>query len=149
MVTKRWISLAFALPLGGAAWCALGGSAVASWCPFSARTAEQIYDVVGQFSSISGVLLGFLIAALSILATIGDRQLVANMRKTGHLELLLREVFFASIAFLITLVLSLICLFLPLPYVVHVGALVVAVFVFSTGALIVAGHKFYIVLANL
>lgn len=148
MTVIRSISLVFAVAAGLGAWCVLDSGA-SSWCGGDGRTASEIYQVVGQFSSISGVLLGFLIAALSILTTIGDRQLIANLSKTGHLPVLLREMFFASNAFLVTLSLSLMCLFLPLPYAAHLGAFVVGIFAFSTGILVSAGRKFYIVLINL
>lgn len=148
MKAAHWISLFLAIAAGAGAWCALG-SGISPWCAGKARDASEIYQVVGQFSSISGVLLGFLIAALSILTTIGDRQLMKNIRKTGHLTVLLREMFFASTAFLVTLSLSLVCLFLPLPYAAHISAIVVAIFVFSTGLLVSAGRKFYILLTSL
>ena len=149
MMVIRWTSLGLAMTAGAGALCALGGSTVSPWCTGEARTVSDIYQEVGQFASISGVLLGFLIAALSILTTIGDRQLIVNIRKTGHFTVLLREMFFASNAFLLTLSLSLLCLFVPLPYAAHLTAAVVAIFVFSTGMLVSAGRKFYIVLSNL
>lgn len=36
--------------------------------------------------SLSATLLGFLIAALSILSALVSRRLVMNMQKTGHYE---------------------------------------------------------------
>jgi hypothetical protein len=46
--------------------------------------------------TVAGTLVGFLATALSILATVTDRQLIENMKKTGHFRVLLHDLFVTS-----------------------------------------------------
>ena len=52
-------------------------------------------------------MLGFLIAALSILTAMLNVKLLTNMRKTGHYETLIDRLIFSSMAFLVTMLVSL------------------------------------------
>lgn len=53
----------------------------------------------GILAQIAATMLGFLIAALSILASISGTRLVKNMQKTGHYRKLLRCFLINSVAY--------------------------------------------------
>lgn len=40
--------------------------------------------------------MGFVIAALAILATITEKTLILNMKKTGHFQVLIQDLFFGA-----------------------------------------------------
>lgn len=74
-------------------------------------------DDTREFFSVSaatcGVLLGFLIAALAILTAVLDKQLIANMRKTGHYDGLVSRVKNVCGTLLFCVALSLVCQLFP------------------------------------
>lgn len=64
-------------------------------------------------SQLSGTMLGFVLAALAILTTLGNTTLVANMQQTGHFAMLLKRMFGSVVAFGIVTVLGAVLLFAP------------------------------------
>ena len=80
------------------------------------KSGEQVSNIAGTFAAVSGTLMGFLVAALSILTSLIHRRLIENMRKTGHWDYLLRRIYKAASAFLVVLVLSLMVLFIMGPW---------------------------------
>lgn len=52
--------------------------------------------LLGLLAQISVTMLGFLLAALAILASISGHRLIRNMQKTGHYKVLLNR-FFANV----------------------------------------------------
>ena len=44
------------------------------------------YELVKQIASIAGVILGFVLAAISILTAVMDKTLISNMMKTAHFK---------------------------------------------------------------
>ena len=83
----------------------------AAWTAITAFPNIDLKEIGSVSAAISGTLLGFLITAFSILATILGRPLLRNMRKTGHFHILLQELLLAGIAFLIVLILAFFILF--------------------------------------
>lgn len=102
----------------------------------------------GSIASIAVTMLGFMLAALAVLASINHTQLVAMMRKTGHYADLLATLFVGCFFFLACSVFGYALLFgaaatsglLSLGAALHVGALV---------TILDVGRKFWLVLANL
>lgn len=93
-------------------------------------------------------MLGFLIAALSILASISGHRLLRNMQKTGHYRVLLRGFFINSAAYAVAMLAS----FVPLIFksLFPIAPLVGFVtFTFATLLLIDIGWKLWLVLHNL
>lgn len=144
MAPTRWLKwflralvAALALPV---AWLAYGGLA---W-----RAPGDLLAISSTFAGVAGTLLGFVIAALAILAALLDRVLVANLRKTQHFGVLLRELYLAATLFLVVLVVALASLFLP-PEWLRLGVAVsAAAQVYGIGLLVSAGRKFYLVVAH-
>lgn len=100
-------------------------------------------------AGIAATLLGFLIAALAILTALLDKQLLINLRKTGHLHRMLRETAFAAAAFLTILLLSLVALFAPAQLIKEIVALSAAACVIAAALLLSAGIKLYLIISLL
>lgn len=88
---------------------ALGGAT--AFALFATREADRLYDLSNALATVSGVLFGFLLAAVAILASLPDRRLVINIRRTGHYGALMRGAFLACGAHFAALVVSLLALF--------------------------------------
>ncbi|MFZ1535793.1 MAG: hypothetical protein WAT23_00180 [Chromatiaceae bacterium] len=143
MAAIRWRKYLRFLALGVSASVCVG----LAYLGLATRQAAELAGIASTFASIAATLIGFIIAALSILASLMDRTLLKNMNKTGHFDVLLGELRDAAWAFLLVLVLALVSLFLPYPLLqagisVSAGAMACGVLV-----LIQAGWKFFRVIA--
>lgn len=58
--------------------------------------ADRVQDVLNTVVSVSGTMLGFVIAAVSILATITEKPVIERLRKTGHFANLLHDFLIAA-----------------------------------------------------
>lgn len=138
---KHWtkVSFAFALAIG---WLAHYFQIFTVLGEPDARAASAI------FAQISATMLGFLIAALSILASISGHRLLRNMQKTGHYRVLLKGFFVNSTAYAVAMLASFVPLiFKPLfPFAPLVS---LVTFTFATVLLVDIGRKLWLVLHNL
>lgn len=102
----------------------------------------------GTLASISTTMLGFVLAATAVLASINHTHLVGMMRKTGHYRDLLTTMLWCGVFFLACALSGFAILFgapastwlLSLVVGLHIGALV---------SLIDVGRKLWLVLVNL
>ena len=93
------------------------------------------------------MMLGFMLAALAVVASITDTDLLKRMRGTGHYDALLQNLFAGAFLFLICAVLSLLILLdVSLPawvmsclFGLHIAALIV---------LLIVGWQFWLTLSN-
>ena len=107
-----------------------------------------VLGFAGSVASIAATMLGFMLAALAVIASISNTTLVERMRKTGHYDDLLSTIFWGCAFFLLIVLGGFSLLFgvapHPLLLVVLLG-LHAAAFV----SLIDIGRKFRLVLVNL
>lgn len=102
----------------------------------------------GSVASISVTMLGFMLAALAVLASINHTKLVAGMRKTGHYtELLVR--LFAGCTFFLFCALSGFAVMFGVPVSGMVFPVIAGLHVAALLALLDIGSKFWLVLRNL
>jgi len=94
-------------------------------------------------ASLSGILMGFTISSLSILAAFRDHKLVNNLKKTGHYSELLKNFYWTGVAFFFSMILALACFFWQQPYFWKVG---ITSFLISLYFLSVAAQRFRLVL---
>lgn len=55
---------------------------------------------------LSGTLLGFLITSLSILLAISDRKFIQSIRKSGHINNLVNQVFLVALILILSIAMS-------------------------------------------
>lgn len=108
-----------------------------------------LHNAASAFAGVSATMLGFMIAALSILTAIANQRLIRNMLKTGHYKTLLHELYHTSVAFAAGMVASLVSIFLASPYLNWSIAFTVFAISYSTLMLVSVGQKFWVVLGNL
>ncbi len=103
--TKFWIR-----------WLLLSGVAVG--CIWYFRLLDQlapaeVKSAVGVVVQLAVTMLGFVLAALTVLATIAQTKLVRNMHKTGHYGVLLTRMFTCLLLFGLISIVGLVLLFVP------------------------------------
>lgn len=110
--------------------------------------AAAVAQFAGTLASIAATMLGFMLAALAVIASISNTHLVNMMRKTGHYLDLLKTLFLGCLLFLWIAVAGLTLVFgvQPSPWFLsmlmglHLAALL---------SLLDIGRKFWMVLANI
>ena len=111
----------------------------------SSADAKAATGVVAQ---ISVTMLGFILAALAILMSIGSSRLVRNMKKTGHYKVLTQRMFGSLAAFGVLAVFGVMLLLSPLLSTILMYPLIVLLLV-SIFILYDVVRKFWVVLNHL
>lgn len=125
------------------------GSAVWYWDAHPSFTdSSVITSFGGTVASISTTMLGFLLAALAVLASISHTHLLTVMREHGHYRDLLNTMLVGFLCFLICAVLGLGLLF-GYPLGKWVACLLVGTHVAAFASLLDVGRKLSLVLMNL
>lgn len=102
----------------------------------------------GVLSQVSGTMLGFVLAALAILTTLGNTRLVANMQQTGHFSMLLKRMFGSIVAFGLGTVAGAAVLFVPALELKWIYPLI-GISIFSIILLADVCRKLWLVLENI
>lgn len=74
---------------------------------------SDLKGAIGVIVQLSVTMLGFVLAALTVLATIAQTRLVRNMHKTGHYGVLLSRMFACLLMFGLVSLVGLVLLFVP------------------------------------
>jgi hypothetical protein len=134
------------VPLG-----VLAASAVVAWhydIALATTDASALVTVGGTIASIAATMLGFLLAALAVLASINHTHLVKMMRQTGHYSDLLLTIFCGCLLFMVCCSIGVALTFgLNPPEWLRVG--IVAIHVAAAASLTDVGRKFWLVLSHL
>lgn len=109
----------------------------------------ELRTAIGIAAQISATMLGFLIAALSILASISGHRLLRNMQKTGHYQVLLRRLFWNSGAYAVAMIASFVAVLINGSIFIPSSLLALILFTYACLFLIDIGWRFWLVLANL
>nr|WP_288120062.1 hypothetical protein [Thiomonas sp.] len=109
---------------------------------------SRMIGIGSAVASVSATLLGFLAAALAILASIDQSHLVGMMKKTGHYRDLLHTVMWAAIAFFLALALSMVVV-AGWSHPLWLRDVLLATTVAALASLVDVGRKFWLTLANL
>jgi hypothetical protein len=109
---------------------------------------SDIRSAAGIVAQIGATMLGLVLAALAVLASIANSRLVKNMRKTGHYQVLLRRMFVALIAFGTSTIAGAVVIFLPVIKAEH-AYLLIGIEVFAALLLADISRKFWLVLHHL
>lgn len=66
----------------------------------------RLYSAAAVIAGLCATLLGFLVAATTLVTALFDRTLISNMRKTGHYKVLMNDTFLCCAMLLLTIVVS-------------------------------------------
>src|SRR4051812_44648340 len=88
-------------------------AAYVSWLGIAAIGYDPVRTIAGTLASIAATMVGFVVAAASILLSVGRSTLVSNMRKTGHYDVLVTEFVRTVVIFLLSMMILIVALFLP------------------------------------
>lgn len=102
----------------------------------------------GTMASIHATMLGFMLAALAVLASINHTHLVAMMHRTGHYKNLLATLFTGCCLFLVTAIIAISIMF-GLPARPQIMAVLVGLHLGCLVSLLDIGRKFWLVLTSL
>ena len=103
-------------------------------------TIAEARSFFALIATVSGTLLGFCIASLAILVSVGDSKLMNNMKKIGLYSPLIQK-FYASVVTLFFTMTASIALFF---YVyIYSMPIVVFLFVLAIGTMFLAGRAFF------
>lgn len=102
----------------------------------------------GTLAQVAGTMLGFMLAALAVVASINHTHLVKMMRETGHYISLLKTLFSGAAVFFSCVVLSMLAL-LGVKIGIWGMAALMGMHVAAVVSLLVTGWQFWLVLSNL
>ena len=75
--------------------------------------AAVVRNAASVVASIDATLLGFLVSSAALLYAVANTRLVRNLQRTGHFTAVVRDLFIDSAAFLVCLLVAMVCLVLP------------------------------------
>lgn len=108
----------------------------------------DLRNFLGLISQISATMLGFLLAALAILASISGHRLIRNMQKTGHFRVLLQRIFMNVVVYGLATGAALVA-YLTKTKLGIASFSAILVFFYASLLLVDVGYRFWIVLTNL
>lgn len=101
------------------------------------------YELAKQISSIAGVILGFVLAGISILTAVMDRTLIANMMRTGHFHNFVKQAFYGCGWLMVLIVVSLGSLVVPAEYLKYALTVMMIVTSYTVIELVTTATRFY------
>ena len=101
------------------------------------------YELAKQIASISGVILGFVLAAISILTAVMDKTLISNMMKTCHFKNFVKQAFYGCAWLILLIVISLVFLGVDTAFIKLAYTVIMAVMSYTTIQLIITARRFY------
>lgn len=125
------------------------GCLTVAWWGVPVIQGEALRTVAGTYAQVASTMLGFLITALAILTAMINVKLLANMRKSGHYDKLVKELVFSCVTFLAVMVVCLVALLFSVQWVQFVFKLATGLMAFSVALLALVGRKFYLVISSI
>lgn len=109
----------------------------------------EVRSAVGIAAQIAATMLGFLIAAMSILASISGHRLLRNMQRTGHYRTLLQRLFWNAGAYGVAMVVAVGAVVMKGDLFEVFALFTLACFAFATMLLVDIAWRFWLVLSSL
>lgn len=110
---------------------------------------ENASNSISILASVSSTLLGFIIAAATILISILDKPFIQNLNKTGHLSKVWHQLVHSGTSMLLALITCLIALSLNKTHLLYACALSFSFLAIAAADLIDCSHKLMKVMARL
>lgn len=108
-----------------------------------ANEGEKVIELLKQTVSVAGVLLGFILTALSILTAVIDKTLITNMVRTGHFRVFVRQAFFSCFLLFLLIISSLIVISVPIFWIKGSFSVIAVIIVMTIYELFVTSRRFY------
>jgi hypothetical protein len=125
------------------------GVSAALWrTELPALAAEPMRQVASTIAQIAATMMGFLFAALAILASIANMRLLRNLQRTGNFQVLLGRMLIAATAFFFLMIFAIVVMVSP-SFLSHELAMGIGLLIASCFALVDATMKFAVVLFSL
>jgi hypothetical protein len=102
---------------------------------------ENSSQISALIASIAGTLFGFSFAGISIMTALSG-NVISGMKKHGHYKKMLRDLFYAALCLLVSMVVALVAVWISFT---AIEVATVAMFGFALGHVLAAGYKFYII----
>ncbi|EAR6586383.1 hypothetical protein FHE25_24255 [Salmonella enterica] len=102
-----------------------------------------IPNLMTTLSSVFATLLGFIITAIALLASLLDKPLLKNMQKTGHYRRLMTDAFDTCLVLLVLVLTCLIGLMLQSRPQEVVAAIIIGLIVISVLCLLQTGRRLF------
>jgi hypothetical protein len=115
---------------------------------FSQTPTDGILSIAGTFAQIGASMLGFMLAAMAILASISDTHLLKVMKAQGYYQDLLQTLFVGCFIYLSMAFIAIVLLFSSATLAMT-SKLLAAISISALVSLLDLGHKFWLVLLNL
>lgn len=74
---------------------------------------DALRQAASTTAQVAATMMGFLLAALAILASIANMRLLRNMQRTGHYQVLLARMLITSVYFFCALIFSMVAMVIP------------------------------------
>lgn len=108
-----------------------------------AKDGAKVIELLKLIVPVAGVLLGFILTALSILVAVLDKTLIANMVRTGHFRNFIRQAFFSSFLLFLLIILGFIILGIPNFWLKYGFSILFVLIVFTLYELFMTSRRFY------
>lgn len=109
---------------------------------------SSLITIAATLAAIGATMMGFLLAALAVLASIAGTRLLRNMQRTGHYHVLLSRLLLSALFFLLLMLASVAAMLLVRSY-PPIWTIIISLLLASVVTLIDASQKFAMVLFSL
>lgn len=113
------------------------------WFKVPHMPVAAIPNLMTTLSSVFATLLGFIITAIALLASLLDKPLLKNMQKTGHYRCLMTDAFVTCLVLLVLVLTCLIGLMLQSRHQEVVVAILIGLIVISVLYLLQTGRRLF------
>lgn len=76
-------------------------------------TSDQLTNAISSVVAVDATLLGFLVSAGALLYAVANTRIAANLQRMGHFSNIVTDMSHCALAFLVSLVGGMACLFVP------------------------------------
>lgn len=113
------------------------------WFKLPHMPVAAIPNFMTTLSSVFATLLGFIITAIALLASLLDKPLLKNMQKTGHYKRLMTDAFYTCLVLLVLVLTCLIGLMLQSKHQEIIAAILIGLVVISMLCLLQTGRRLF------
>lgn len=107
------------------------------------KDGAKVVELLKLLVPVAGVLLGFILTALSILVAVIDKTLITNMVRTGHFSNFIKQAFFSSFLLFLLIILGFIILGMPNAWIKYSFSILFVFICLTVYELFITSRRFY------